>query len=156
MNHLAWYANRITSHRYAFKLHCSNLFEQNWFFFKLQVAKNTAYVKFIPTYSELNALTIANVHLFPTATPLRDSDRCWLSRTLCSVLTLPRHLDLLVVMATVRGGLGAGGSGCRGVSVGVGKGGGACRGDHMKGPGFDCTFLEEERVSHDRQALPSE
>lgn len=66
------------------------------------------------------------------------------------------HLDLLVVMATGRGGLGASGSGYRGVRVGVGKEGGACRGDHMKGPGFDCTFLEEERVSHDRQVLPSE
>ena len=53
-------------------------------------------------------------------------------------------------MATGRGGLGASGSRCRSVRVGVGKGGGARRGNHMKGPGFDCAFLEEERVSHDK------
>ena len=84
MNHLAWFTKQD-----CIAATCSNLL------FQSQVANNTAYVNFIPTHVELNAMTIAIVHLFPVvtaATPLRDPNHYWLNRTLCSVLTLLRGL----------------------------------------------------------------
>lgn len=88
MNHLAWVTNRIMSHP-------NLIMPSNWTVAtQIAFALNCRWLITQLTSSLFYLLRarIIYVHLFPVATaatPLRESEDCWVSGALCSVLMIP-------------------------------------------------------------------